>query len=121
MGQGLNSIGRAHAARHSSGRDCGHELRSSSPLKEGMKVLGDAVGESWVGQSSEAAPGFLLLSRSPWLELGEVGVGQLTPGPAVGEAKRTKAIHRNVFSRLSLVFPDHVQGRILLAVSSASL
>lgn len=119
MGQGLSSIGRARAARHSSGRDCGQELRSSSPLKEGMKVLGDAVGESWFGQSSEAASGLLLLSRSPWLELGEVG--QLTPGPAVGEAKRTKAIHRNVFSCLSLVFPDHVQGRILLAVSSTSL
>lgn len=91
MGQGLNSIGRVCAARHSSGRDCGQELRSSTPLKEGMKVLGDAVGECWFGQSSEAAPGLLLLSRSPWLEPGEVGSGAAHSRSCCGRSKENQS------------------------------
>lgn len=51
-----------------------------------MKVLGEALGESWFGQSAEvAASGLLLHSRSQ-LELGEVG--QLTPGPVLWEMQR---------------------------------
>lgn len=54
--------------------------------------------------------------------LGKWEMGQLTPGPMLWEMQREpKTAYRNIFSFLSLVFPDHVQGRILLAVSSASL
>lgn len=108
--------------QRSLGRDWGQELKSSSSLKESMKGPGEALEESWFGESAEAASGLLLHSRSHRLELGEVGSGAAhSRSCAVGDAKRTKAAHRNVFSLLSLVFPDHVQGRILPAVSSASL
>lgn len=84
------------------GRNCGQELKSSSPLKESMKVPGEALEESWFGQSAEAAPGLLLHSRSHWLELGEVGSGAAhSRSCAVGDGKRTKAAHRNIFSFFS--------------------
>lgn len=73
VGRGLKGIGRyvqagtADIDTHlqcTSGRHCGQEMKSSSPLKESMKVLGKALGESRSGQSTEAAPGLLLHSRN---------------------------------------------------------
>lgn len=84
--------------QQSSGRDCEQELKSSSPLKESVKVSGEVLGKSWFGWSAEAASGLLLHSRSHRLELGEVGnVAAHSRSYAVRDAKRTKAAHRNIF------------------------
>lgn len=72
--------------QRSSGRDWGQELKSSSPLKKSVKVLGEALEESFFGESAEAASGLFLHSTSHRLEFGEVG--QLTPGPVVWEMQR---------------------------------
>lgn len=73
VGRGLKGIGRYVQAgtagidthlQCTSGRHCGQEMKSCSPLKESMKVLGEALGESRSGQSAEAAPGLLLHSRN---------------------------------------------------------
>lgn len=81
----------------SSGRDCGQEMKSSSPLKESMKVPGEALGESWFGQSAEAASGLLLTAGLIGWSLEKWEMGQLSVGSMLWEMQRTKTAHRNIF------------------------
>lgn len=76
-----------------------------------------------MGGSTEAASSLLLHSRSHQpASLERREVGQLALGPARWAMQRgPKQPTEMAFLSISLVFPDHVQGRILQAASSASL
>lgn len=68
-----------------------------------MKVPGEALGESWFGQSAEPASGLLLHTTSHQLELGEVG--QLAPGPVLWEMQREPKQPTEMFFFPFLSFP----------------
>lgn len=91
----------------SSGRGQEHQLKSSSPVKERMKVPAGALEESWFWEAL-----LRLLLACPFTAgligqwLGVQGGGAAHSGPCMaGSAKRTKAAHRNGFSFLFLSFP----------------
>lgn len=97
-------------------------MKDSSPMKERMKVPAEALEESWVWEALLR----LLLGCSftagvtGWPAWSMGGGAACSKSSVAGDAKRTKAAYGDGFSFPFLVFPDHAQGRILLAAPSVS-